>query len=221
MFSIGAPSTPPPHDLSLSGADRTATPAQAHPSSQSGALALPPSVSVENYTFHTGRVMTALSDLEGRLLSCAFHPDTPKELFGSLNGNLLTFAIGAKDYPAPAHLPAEQSERMLVTCVLDPFLNLERVIIADLHEQVYCHARCEPSAMAAPAVGEPGSAPLVAETAARPGASIRPAFSPSAAPEGAVGTQPLALAQNSRSRRGGSPRWPPPTSPALPQLLPA
>jgi hypothetical protein len=205
MFPVRSPSTPPQNPLSLSGSDRTASPTQVRPSSQPVAVPLPPSVTVGDLIFTTGRVMTALSDAEERVLCGALHSQTQKEPLGSLKDNLLTYAIGAKDYFSPMHLPRDLPERMLVTCVLDPSLNLERVIIADLNQQVYCDARFEPYATAAQALRERGSLPITAEAASRPGATVQPAFSPPAPPEAASPYAALtARAQFSAAARGGS-----------------
>ncbi len=204
MFPVRAPSAPPQNPLSLSGSDRTASPAQERPSSQPVAVPLPPSVTVGDLIFQTGRVMTALSDAEVRILCVALHAQTPKEPLLNDN-NLLTYAIGAKDYFSPRHLPPDLPERMLVTCALDPSLNLERVMIADLNQRVYCDARIEPYATAAQTLAEHGSLPITAAAASRPGSTEGPAFSPPAPPEAASPYASLnARAQFSAAARGGS-----------------
>jgi len=164
-------------------------------------VTLPPSVSVANLTFHTGKVMTALSEVEQRILHGAFHPETPKEPIEHLNDNLiLTYAIGAKDYFSPLHLPRDLPEQMRVTCALDQSLNLNRVIIADLKGHIYCDASFEPPATPALALGEQGSL-STREVASGPGSPVRTAFSSPAASQYALRD---ARAQFSAVARTGS-----------------
>jgi len=178
MLFIRATAIAPQNAASPPGEDLLAIASQARQSSQPRAAPLPSSVSVANITFHAGRVMTVLSEVEQRILSSAFHPETPKEAIGELSENLfLTYAIGAKDNYRSRHLPPELPSQVLVTCAVDLFMNLNRVIIADPKGRIYCDARFEPPATPSWVLEQQAALPVMA-TALPPGLSVRTASGP-------------------------------------------
>lgn len=107
---------------------------------------LPTTVQTSNLTFHTGRLITALSETEAELLHGAFHPDMPKKRLSESpdKNGLYTYIIGAQDYFASTHLSRHFPEQMMVTCTLDSSLGLKHVLISDAHSKnIYCRASFE------------------------------------------------------------------------------
>jgi len=111
---------------------------------------LPAAIKVGPYTFHAGRVMTALSEYEAKLLHAVLHCDVPKELHSkSVNKDdgFFTYVVGAKDYFASLHFPRDLNlpEQMIVKCALNSSFALLRVIVTDIKgKHIFCDASLNP-----------------------------------------------------------------------------
>ena len=145
MFSI--PPSALDHLNALSPADHDPAHASAAaPPSAPTEPRLPPSVTVESSTFHTGRVITSLSATEKLVLESALHPDIPKQPVGEMsNQGLITYTIGAQHYFSSGHIPKQLPHQMIVSCHLDKAMSLDRVIVADMNNHIYCNALFERS----------------------------------------------------------------------------
>ncbi|MFC6478895.1 hypothetical protein ACFQDN_23565 [Pseudomonas asuensis] len=187
-------------------ADHRTETMQAGSPSQAAAVLRSSSITVGTLTLPLGRVMNTLSEVEQEAFHLAVSAKTPKQRLsdGPDSNGLFTYAIGAKDYFSGSHLPAKFPEPLLVTCTLDPALNVSRLLIGDLNGRVYCDAHLEtPHPAAASTSAEPSSAAPPAQRP-MPQASQRPLLDAQARVRAATGSPPLAT-------QAASPRQEPPT----------
>ncbi|MFC6478853.1 hypothetical protein ACFQDN_23290 [Pseudomonas asuensis] len=187
-------------------ADHRTETMQAGSPSQAAAVLRSSSITVGTLTLPLGRVMNTLSEVEQEAFHLAVSTKTPKQRLsdGPDSNGLFTYAIGATDYFSGSHLPAKFPEPLLVTCTLDPALNVSRLLMGDLNGRVYCDAHLEtPHPAAASTSAEPSSAAPPAQRP-MPQASQRPLLDAQARVRVATGSPPLA-------GQAASPRQEPPT----------
>ncbi|MFC6478843.1 hypothetical protein ACFQDN_23225 [Pseudomonas asuensis] len=187
-------------------ADHRTKTMQAGSPSQAAAVLRSSSITVGTLTLPLGRVMNTLSEVEQEAFHLAVSAKTPKQRLSVApdSNGLFTYAIGAKDYFSGSHLPAKFPEPLLVTCTLDPALNVSRLLMGDLNGRVYCDAHLEtPHPAAASTSAEPSSAAPPAQHP-MPQASQRPLLDAQARVRVATGSPPLA-------GQAASPRQEPPT----------
>ncbi|MFC6478854.1 hypothetical protein ACFQDN_23295 [Pseudomonas asuensis] len=187
-------------------ADHRTETMQAGSLSQAAAVLRSSSITVGTLTLPLGRVMNTLSEVEQEAFHLAVSAKTPKQRLsdGPDSNGLFTYAIGATDYFSGSHLPAKFPEPLLVTCTLDPALNVSRLLMGDLNGRVYCDAHLEtPHPAAASTSAEPSSAAPPAQRP-MPQASQRPLLDAQARVRVATGSPPLA-------GQAASPRQEPPT----------
>ncbi|MFC6478850.1 hypothetical protein ACFQDN_23275 [Pseudomonas asuensis] len=138
--------------------------------------------------------MNTLSEVEQEAFHLAVSTKTPKQRLsdGPDSNGLFTYAIGATDYFSGSHLPAKFPEPLLVTCTLDPALNVSRLLMGDLNGRVYCDAHLETPH---PAAASTSAGPSLAAPPAQhpmPQASQRPLLDAQARVRAATGSPPLA-----------------------------
>ncbi|MFC6478822.1 hypothetical protein ACFQDN_23080 [Pseudomonas asuensis] len=187
-------------------ADHRTETMQAGSLSQAAAVLRSSSITVGTLTLPLGRVMNTLSEVEQEAFHLAVSAKTPKQRLSVApdSNGLFTYAIGATDYFSGSHLPAKFPEPLLVTCTLDPALNVSRLLMGDLNGRVYCDAHLEtPHPAAASTSAEPSSAAPPAQRP-MPQASQRPLLDAQARVRVATGSPPLAT-------QAASPRQEPPT----------
>ncbi|MFC6478736.1 hypothetical protein ACFQDN_22485 [Pseudomonas asuensis] len=187
-------------------ADHRTETMQAGPPSQAAAVLRSSSITVGTLTLPLGRVMNTLSEVEQEAFHLAVSAKTPKQRLsdGPDSNGLFTYAIGATDYFSGSHLPAKFPEPLLVTCTLDPALNVSRLLMGDLNGRVYCDAHLDTPH---PAAASTSAGPSLAAPPAQhpmPQASQRPLLDAQARVRAATGSPPLAT-------QAASPRQEPPT----------
>ncbi|MFC6478891.1 hypothetical protein ACFQDN_23545 [Pseudomonas asuensis] len=175
-------------------ADHRTETMQAGSPSQAAAVLRSSSITVGTLTLPLGRVMNTLSEVEQEAFHLAVSAKTPKQRLsdGPDSNGLFTYAIGAKDYFSGSHLPAKFPEPLLVTCTLDPALNVSRLLMGDLNGRVYCDAHLDTPH---PAAASTSAGPSLAAPPAQrpmPQASQRPLLDAQARVRAATGSPPLA-----------------------------
>ncbi|MFC6478735.1 hypothetical protein ACFQDN_22480 [Pseudomonas asuensis] len=175
-------------------ADHRTETMQAGSPSQAAAVLRSSSITVGTLTLPLGRVMNTLSEVEQEAFHLAVSAKTPKQRLSVApdSNGLFTYAIGATDYFSGSHLPAKFPEPLLVTCTLDPALNVSRLLMGDLNGRVYCDAHLDTPH---PASASTSAGPSLAAPPAQrpmPQASQRPLLDAQARVRVATGSPPLA-----------------------------